>query len=678
MILLLMSLPLTAKDTPLGLIVYPPISGIEQSTRFASRVFDGTKWHDLSTMETVGPKQEESGIFSQGIYPGVTGNSASWSTFEMDVPVVVEVRKLSAGAIESCVIRPLSLGLKPQISSDKKSVRFDIKPRFAEKSTTHNHQAPVNIAVEFNGQSKEMMTVFASPHLYGKPKPNDPGVFKVMPGTPPPADGDWKTLYFMPGVHDFGKRAHRVKSDKQYYIPGDAWLEAGFSSGEKGTRVSNVKIFGLGVISGRKTGWADLKLHKTGDSLIGLKGPDNIVEGVSFINSPAWVMSAGSDEPKRPVILRNLKQHSWRVNCDGMYIQGNGIIEDMFLHTSDDSHYLGSGADHLSFRRIVYWHDNTSGVDVIFAASAGQRSPGNTTLEDSDSIYNDVKNGANINQRGLSKNAKIDGVAINNFRIENPTKSGPFISMKLNNDPSTFKNILLKNIVAHKDNGFPFIVSGAGPTALIENVTFEDIKVGDHYIEDFSPKNFILSFVKDLKIVRNGKVVATYSSDIEKDMKSIKSDPNNLLSNPGFEIEGYRWTGNRVGEETVPPKEGDYCIETTDGISQGLVSKFSNPITGKRYRVTAWVYIKSGEGTAVVGCETVQINLKEKKNNRQTTAIKPQSLKAGKWVELSGEIDLPIDRQTYDWFRHCNFVVKAKGSFTEYYVDQCRFERIAD
>merc|ERR1712091_388236 len=112
--------------------------------------------------------------------------------------------------------------------------------------------------------------------------------------------------------------------------------------------------------------------------------------------------------------------------------------------------------------------------------------------------------------------------------------------------PCSFKNALLKNIFALTDNGHPFQITGGGPESIIENVTFEDIKLGDRWIEDFSPRNFTLAFVKNLKIIRDGKTVATYSSDIETDAGQIHPDPSNLLKNPGFEIAGFAWNGRQV------------------------------------------------------------------------------------------------------------------------------------
>ena len=37
----------------------------------------------------------------------------------------------------------------------------------------------------------------------------------VRPGEQPPEEGDWHTLYFLPGVHDIGPN-YTVHSDKRY------------------------------------------------------------------------------------------------------------------------------------------------------------------------------------------------------------------------------------------------------------------------------------------------------------------------------------------------------------------------------------------------------------------------------------------------------------------------------
>ena len=40
--------------------------------------------------------------------------------------------------------------------------------------------------------------------MEGKPSVDDAGVETVNPGEEAPTEGDWHTLYFLPGIHDIG------------------------------------------------------------------------------------------------------------------------------------------------------------------------------------------------------------------------------------------------------------------------------------------------------------------------------------------------------------------------------------------------------------------------------------------------------------------------------------------
>jgi Bacterial Ig domain/Putative Ig domain len=51
------------------------------------------------------------------------------------------------------------------------------------------------------------------------------------------------------------------------------------------------------------------------------------------------------------------------------------------------------------------------------------------------------------------------------------------------------------------------------PNCFVEDITFQDTRIGDRWVEDFSDKNFSdLKYVRNLKMVSNGKVVATISA----------------------------------------------------------------------------------------------------------------------------------------------------------------------
>ena len=110
----------------------------------------------------------------------------------------------------------------------------------------------------------------------------------MAPGTEPPADFSQSTLYFLPGVHTIRAipeccsspltsesptsqcrcdnhntsaagyvQPYYLRSHKNYYFPADAWVDGWLENwGEDGLPygwgIASVKLFGYGVISGRK------------------------------------------------------------------------------------------------------------------------------------------------------------------------------------------------------------------------------------------------------------------------------------------------------------------------------------------------------------------------------------------------------------------------------------------
>ena len=92
----------------------------------------------------------------------------------------------------------------------------------------------------YSGPPIHTLTIFANPVLANKPGLEEAGVEVVRPGEQPPAEGDWHTLYFLPGVHDIGP-SFTVHSDKRYYIPGEAVVYGTMTNGDWDDR-NNVTI----------------------------------------------------------------------------------------------------------------------------------------------------------------------------------------------------------------------------------------------------------------------------------------------------------------------------------------------------------------------------------------------------------------------------------------------------
>ena len=98
----------------------------------------------------------------------------------------------------------------------------------------------------YDGPPIHTLTIFANPFIDDEPDIFDEGVLAIEPGEEVPTEGDWHTLYFMPGLHDVGLdfRIHSNRSflfslDKitslirSYYIPGDAVVFGTINNGER-------------------------------------------------------------------------------------------------------------------------------------------------------------------------------------------------------------------------------------------------------------------------------------------------------------------------------------------------------------------------------------------------------------------------------------------------------------
>lgn len=114
--------------------------------------------------------------------------------------------------VESAVVRPLSLGIKPVMEGDTLSFKLD---------------RPAKLVVEINNDVLRVTHIFANPIEVDPPKRGDPGV-----------------RYFGPGVHKVGKIP--VKSNETVYIAGGAGVY-GFI---KADGLDNFRITGRGIIDG--------------------------------------------------------------------------------------------------------------------------------------------------------------------------------------------------------------------------------------------------------------------------------------------------------------------------------------------------------------------------------------------------------------------------------------------
>ncbi|MCC6356847.1 MAG: hypothetical protein IT577_23405 [Verrucomicrobiae bacterium] len=198
-------------------------------------------------------------IDTEGYCPNLSGWSHSYANFETAGPVEVEISKADGTAIRKAAVHPVRYGRHVHLKNGKALITLDqpclvavdIDGAMRDQDTT---RAPDG--GWYTGPPLHGLSILANPVFTHKPRPGDPTVCAVKPGEKPPTEGDWQTLYFLPGVHDIGV-GDVPKAGKSYYIPGDALVYGTFYKERDG---HDIRIFGCGTLSG------DRQPHRNGSS----------------------------------------------------------------------------------------------------------------------------------------------------------------------------------------------------------------------------------------------------------------------------------------------------------------------------------------------------------------------------------------------------------------------------
>ena len=482
------------------LIVYPPVPGLAPSGHYKVRVrsaSEGSQWLDVFAWETVCKTIEKN---TDGYFDTLAGWTHTYVNFETAGAVEVEISRADGKPVKTAAVHPKRKASACFVKDGKAYVRLD-KPCLVAVDIDGQMDAQ-DTGKGYKGPPIHTISIFANPPLSGKPKPDDPGVRTVKPGEIPPSDGDWKTLYFLPGVHDVGL-AFQLRPNRQYYIPGDAIVYGTFSSRKWGEG-HHIRIFGLGTISGARIKHPKFvqppaeKEHGLYRPIEILGATDTRVEGITIADSATHsLMLVGPYKPGHPNEIRWTKIFTWRVNGDGINPFGNTLIEDCFIRTQDDSLYVNG----LGIRRVVLWNDANGSSFVLSALP--QLTNRTLVVEDCDVIYSRAKwhhwtGGRVFNMRGEGKGTAGAGVIFRNINIEDPrptlqqfficmTVPEPYSKQGNKRGPGDLSGVLFQNvsIAAPSVLGEPQILWGQ-PDAQIKNLTFENLTLAGKIIRDAS------------------------------------------------------------------------------------------------------------------------------------------------------------------------------------------------
>ncbi len=500
------------------LIVYGPVPGLAPSDHYSVRVRPAridAPWQNTFVFKTAckdfgrfNPKNLGK-LDTEGYCPNLSGWSHSYVNFETAGPVEMEITKMDGGPIRKATVHPVRYGKNIYLKDGKAYltleqpclVAVDINGDMCDQDTTRTRDGGW-----YTGPPLHGLSIFANPIFTNKPQLGAPSVYAVKPGQVPPTNGNWKTLYFLPGVHDVGL-AFPLQTNKNYYLPGDAIVYGSLNKDKNGAK--NIRIFGCGTLSGDRLPHPErvVKLSMKDSqpySPIVMNGPYNSeVEGITIANPAYWScmlqVSPEYFDATRPALIHWVKVLGWRYNGDGFGTQANTVIEDCFIRTEDDTIYPCG----LGIRRLVIWHDANGSAFLLTSLSKLNGRP--LVVEDCDVIFArqsqyKFSGGSRIfNMRGEGKGEGGRNVIFRNIRVEDPRPTQqafliqmatekPYVWPKpMSRGPGDLVGVVFQNIqiAAPSILGEPNILYG-GPDCKIRDLTFDNVTIGGKKLTSLS------------------------------------------------------------------------------------------------------------------------------------------------------------------------------------------------
>jgi hypothetical protein len=429
----------TADAKAARLKTYPIPAGIAQATTFQVKVRTAPgPWQPLPTY-SVNLKMINAKTGSGQMLK----SSLAYFDFAGQVEVMVTYTK---GPINTARIRPLALGIKPQIDGD--TLRFTLTD-------------PRKIVIEVNGE------IFDCLHLLGRaietdaPSPDDPNV-----------------IYFGPGVHTTATGQLEVPSGKTVYLAGGAVLKTSVIF----KNVKNAGLTGRGVIYGTNGGGCTIVSSK------------NIrVDGISMLNlATGYAITAGMSEQVSITDFGYFSAGQWGDGID-VFSSSDVLIDNSFLRCSDDCIALYTHRwDYYGDTRNITVSNSSLWADVAHPINVGTH--GNTAnpevLENITISNLDVLDhrepqkwyqgciALNPGDSNLVRNVRIENVRVEDFRW------GQFIHFRVaynktyNTSPGRgIEGVYVKNLSYTGEHAETAMMLGYDEARGIKDVTFQNLVV---------------------------------------------------------------------------------------------------------------------------------------------------------------------------------------------------------
>ncbi len=404
--------------------------------------------------------------------------NASMVYFDCAGAVEIEVTK-NDGEIRDVAIRPASAGIEGVVNENRVTFTID---------------GPRKLSLEVNGDRFHNLHIFANPVEEDAPKPGDPGVLVVRPGTHRTEElqslitPDISVLYFESGMHVLEQPQLRIPSGKTVYVAGGAVIAGAFVC----DRVQDVTIRGRGIVY--MSDFEKTTYYRTVEILF---SRNVAIEGIIAVDPPHYTVFIGKSEH---ITIRNIKSFSTRGWSDGidMMASSHVDVDDVFLRTSDDCIAIyGSRWDYQGDTRDVRVRNSVLWADVAHPMNVG----GHGNHEKGDIVENILFENIDVLEHhepqpyywgcmsiNCGDNNTVRNVTYRNIRVE-PFELGQLFDIRVLFNPKynpcpgyRVENILFDNIVYNGACDNPSVIAGFDESRIVKGVMFRNVRINGRHL----------------------------------------------------------------------------------------------------------------------------------------------------------------------------------------------------
>ena len=441
------------------------------------------------------------------------------------------------------------------------------------------------------------------------------------PSIPPSVDS--VEHYFGPGIHHPGRVD--LKSNDDVYLADGAIVEGCFNIvGSKDRPVENVTITGRGILSLGE--WPHKEAFRV------FRGDDTknvLIEGITVVNAPGWVISFWGESFNRNLTVRNVKMlGNFRYNTDIVQTGTDGLtVEDCLFQSNDDTFSLNGTCRNVVIRNNIFWNIYNGGVFMLGWATNGYDW---SNINIHDNVIFRAGGCCDYDPKGpfsmkTYTRGKASGITFKNIIIEDIAPYGNWIDFNMKQKGS-IKGLVFDNIDILSAWQIGGKISGFSPESPINDITFRDIRILGKSVE--SPEQCGLQLVNTEAVRFENTGIATtltvgrsapmMEAEPTQSSKSAAIEPEaagaNILLNPSFENGIKHWSATRSqcsievvesgGREDSSAMMVSGPQSGATGMHQDITEQLRQSGPG-RYTYAAYVRTKSGEIPVHLGLKIV-------------------------------------------------------------------------